>query len=208
MYCLNMLDIALELARENPSYQDVANKFFEHFLLIAHAINHIAGEDVRLWDEQGRLLLRRHAPLPRGESFPVRVRSMVGLTPLFAVATLEPDSLDRFRAFWRRARWFLQNRPELAEHCPMMDVPGTGRAPTARAGRPRPARHGCCLACSRETEFLSPYGVRSLSRAHAASPYELVIDGAVHRVDYEPARVAERASSGATRTGAVPCGCR
>ena len=69
MYCLNMLDIALELARENPSYQDVANKFFEHFLLIAHAMNHIAGEDVRLWDEDGRLLLRRHAP-PVGRELP------------------------------------------------------------------------------------------------------------------------------------------
>jgi hypothetical protein len=191
MYCLNMLDIALELARENPSYQDVANKFFEHFLLIAHATNHIsrakqgAGETSRLWDEGDGFyydVMRR----PSGESFPVRVRSMVGLTPLFAVATLEPESFERFPAFWRRARWFLTNRPELVEHCQMMDVPGQGqRRLLALVERTRLER--LLSRMLSETEFLSPYGVRSLSRAHATAPYELVIDGSVHRVDYEPA---------------------
>jgi hypothetical protein len=185
MYCLNMLDIALELARESPSYQDVANKFFEHFLLIAHATNHIAGEDVRLWDEGDGFfydVMRR----PSGESFPVRVRSMVGLTPLFAVATLEPDSVDRFEAFWKRAKWFLENRPELAEHCPTMTVPGQGqRRLLALVDRDRLVRVlGRMLA---ETEFLSPHGVRSLSRAHAGKPYEVTLEGAVYRVEYEPA---------------------
>jgi hypothetical protein len=185
MYCLNMLDIALELARESPSYQDVANKFFEHFLLIAHATNHIAGEDVRLWDDKDGFYYDVMRP-PSGGSFPVRVRSMVGLTPLFAVATLEPDSLDRFSAFWRRARWFLQNRPELAEHSPTMDVPGAGqRRLLALVDRARLAR--VLSRMLSETEFLSPYGVRSLSRAHAESPYALEIDGVVRRVDYEPA---------------------
>jgi hypothetical protein len=185
MYCLNMLDIALELARESPSYQDVANKFFEHFLLIARATNHIAGEDVRLWDEQDGFyydVMRR----PSGESFPVRVRSMVGLTPLFAVATLEPESVDRFGAFWRRARWFLQNRPELGEHCPMMEVPGQGqRRLLALVEREKLGR--LLSRMLSEAEFLSPYGVRSLSRAHAQNPYELVIEGVTHRVEYEPA---------------------
>jgi hypothetical protein len=185
MYCLNMLDIALELARESPSYQDVANKFFEHFLLIAHATNHIAGDDGGLWDEADGFyydVMRR----PSGESFPVRVRSMVGLTPLFAVATLEPDSVERFGAFWRRARWFLQNRPELAEHCPMMEVPGLGqRRLLALVDRTRLVRVLSRMLA--ETEFLSPYGVRSLSRTHLADPYKLVVDGAIHRVDYEPA---------------------
>ncbi len=185
MYCLNMLDIALELARESPSYQDVANKFFEHFLLIAHATNHIAGEDVRLWDEADGFYYDVMRP-PSGESFPVRVRSMVGLTPLFAVTTLEPDSIERFGAFWRRARWFLENRPELAEHCPMMNVPGVGqRRMLALVERERLSR--VLSRMLSETEFLSPYGVRSLSRAHAKEPYELVIDGAVYRVGYEPA---------------------
>jgi hypothetical protein len=185
MYCLNMLDIALELARESPSYQDVANKFFEHFLLIAHATNHIAGDDGGLWDDTDGFyydVMRR----PSGESFPVRVRSMVGLTPLFAVATLEPDSVERFGAFWRRARWFLQNRPELAEHCPMMEVPGQGqRRLLSLVDRERLVR--VLERMLSETEFLSPYGVRSLSRVHLEHPYELVIDGSVRRVGYEPA---------------------
>jgi hypothetical protein len=184
MYCLNMLDIALELAKDNPSYQDVANKFFEHFLLIAHATNHIAGGDVSLWDEVDGFyydVMRRRS----GESFPMRVRSMVGLTPLFAVSTLEPDTVTRFPAFWRRARWFLKNRPELAQYCPMMEVPGHGqRRLLSLVDREKLVRVMSRMLS--EAEFLSPYGVRSLSRAHGTAPYELVIDGQAHRVEYEP----------------------
>jgi hypothetical protein len=185
MYCLNMLDIALELGRENDSYQDVANKFFEHFLLIAYAMNHIAGQDTSLWDETDGFyydVMRRSS----GQSFPVRVRSMVGLTPLFAVSTLEPDTVERFPAFWRRARWFLQNRPELAEHCPLMEVPGRRqRRLLSLVDQPKLVR--ILSRMLNEEEFLSPYGVRSLSRAHARHPYELSIDGQAFRVDYEPA---------------------
>src|SRR5258708_11198895 len=123
---------------------------------------------------------------PWGESLPVRVRSMVGLTPLFAVSTIEPDTVERFDSFWRRARWFLKNRPELAQHCPMMDVPGRqARRLLALTSRDKLAR--LLARMLSETEFLSPHGIRSLSRAHAASPYELELGGAVHRVDYEPA---------------------
>jgi hypothetical protein len=185
MYCLNMLDIALELARESPSYQDVANKFFEHFLLIAHAMNHIAGGDVSLWDDGDGFyydVMRR----PTGESFPVRVRSMVGLSPLFAVSTLEPDTVERFPAFWRRARWFLQNRPELIQHCPMMDVPGRReRRLLSLVSREKLSR--LLTRMLSEDEFLSPHGVRSLSRAHGDAPYEVKIDGQSYRVEYEPA---------------------
>jgi hypothetical protein len=185
MYCLNMLDIALELARESPSYLDVANKFFEHFLLIAHATNRTDGEGPRLWDETDGFYYDVMRP-PTGESLPVRVRSMVGLTPLFAVSTLESDSVERFEAFWRRARWFLQNRPELAQYCPMMEVPGHGqRRLLALVDKERLVR--ILSRMLSETEFLSPHGVRSLSRAHAAEPYEIVIDGSAHRVAYEPA---------------------
>jgi hypothetical protein len=184
MYCLNMLDIALELARESASYLDVANKFFEHFLLISHAMNHIAGGDVSLWDDTDGFyydVMRR----PSGESFPVRVRSMVGLTPLFAVSTLDADTVERFGSFWKRARWFLQNRPELAEHCPMMEVPGRqSRRLLALTSREKLAK--LCARMLDESEFLSPHGIRSLSRAHAASPYLLELGGSTHRVDYEP----------------------
>ncbi len=206
MYCLNMLDIALELARENPSYQDVANKFFEHFLLIAHAmngtgrseaqssdvhgggrrpaeVNPIAGKG--LWDEEDGFyydVMRR----PSGESFPVRVRSMVGLTPLFGVTTLEPDTVERFGAFWRRARWFLQNRPELGDHCPLMEVPGRReRRLLSLVDQGKLVR--MLSRMLDESEFLSPFGVRALSRAHAPHPYEVRIDGQSFRVEYEPA---------------------
>jgi hypothetical protein len=185
MYCLNMLDIALELARENDSYQDVANKFFEHFLLIAHAINHIAGQETSLWDETDGFyydVMRRSS----GESFPVRVRSMVGLTPLFAISTLDSDTLARFPAFWKRARWFLQNRPELSEHCPLMEVPGRReRRLLSLVDQQKLVR--VLSRMLSEEEFLSPYGVRSLSRAHAKHPYEVTIEGQSFRVDYEPA---------------------
>ncbi|HXX66065.1 MAG TPA: glucosidase [Polyangiaceae bacterium] len=185
MYCLNMLDIALELARENPSYQDVANKFFEHFLLIAHAINHFAGEETRLWDEEDGFyydVMRRS----KGESFPVRVRSIVGLTPLFAVTTIEASTIERFGAFWRRARWLLENRPELADHCPLLETPGqSSRHLLSLVDRERLPR--LLARMLSESEFLSPHGLRSLSRAHAEQPYELVLDGSVHRVGYEPA---------------------
>jgi hypothetical protein len=184
MYCLNMLDIALELARENPSYQDVANKFFEHFLNIAHAMHHIAGQNVSLWNERDGFyydVMRR----PTGESFPVRVRSIVGLTPLFATATLEPETMERFPAFWRRARWFLENRPELVRHCEILDVPGHRErrllALVERDQLPRVLERVLS-----EAEFLSPYGVRSLSKAHGREPFVLHLEGQEHRVDYEP----------------------
>ena len=184
MYCLNMLDIALELARENPSYQDVANKFFEHFLLIAHAMNHIAGGNASLWDEKDGFyydLIRRSS----GETIPVRVRSMVGLTPLFAVSTLEPDTVERFPAFWKRARWFLKQRPELEEHCPLMEVPGRRERRLLALIEPDKLERLLARMLD-ENEFFSPHGIRSLSRVHEREPYELQIDGQTFRVDYEP----------------------
>ncbi len=187
MYCLNMLDIALELARESPSYQDVANKFFEHFLLIAHATNHIAGEDVRLWDEEdgfyydvmrppvGRELPgarpldgRADAALRRGDA---RARVAGALPGLLAASAVVPRRTGR----------------SCVEHCPMMDVPGQGqRRLLALVDRERLVR--VLSRMLSETEFLSPYGVRSLSRAHAQSTRtSSTIDGAAYRVDYEPA---------------------
>jgi len=184
MYCLNMLDIALELSRENPSYQDVANKFFEHFLLIAHAMNDMGRHHGSLWDESDGFyydVIRRES----GE-VPLRVRSLVGLTPLYAVTTLEPDTLQRFGAFWRRARWFMENRPELSEHSPLMEVPGRReRRLLSLVPRERLAR--VLSRMLSPDEFLSPYGVRSLSRRHATQPYELSMAGQDFRVQYEPA---------------------
>ena len=184
MYCLNLLTVALELAKENDSYEDVATKFFEHFLFIADAINNKAGDGVRLWDdEDGFFYDVLH--LPDGTSTPMKVRSMVGLIPLFAVDTLEPDVLERFPAFAKRMRWFLGNRPELAEHVARLDRPGVGeRRLLSILDRDKLIR--VLHRMLDEREFLSPYGVRALSRVHAEHPYMADIGGVVHRVGYEP----------------------
>ena len=188
MYCLNLLAIALELARENPSYQDVANKFFEHFLLIAHAMKNVEGEGVggiALWDEaDGFFYDVLH--LAGGESEPMRVRSMVGLIPLFAVETFEPTLEERFPEFVKRVRWFVENRPELTDQVVPLDQRGreTGRGLLSILDRDRLKR--VLARMLDENEFLSPYGIRSLSRAHREHPYVMELGGAVHRIDYEP----------------------
>jgi hypothetical protein len=184
MYCLNLLTMALELAKENPSYQDVATKFFEHFLFIAHAMNNVAGEAIRLWDEEdGFFYDVLH--LPDGTSMPMRVRSMVGLIPLFAVDTLEPLVLERFPGFVKRMRWLIDNRPELAEHVASIDDRGIGeRRLLAILDKDKLVR--VLRRMLDENEFLSPYGVRALSRVHKDRPYVAEIGGTWHRVDYEP----------------------
>ena len=184
MYCLNMLAISLELARENPAYEDVASKFFEHFVYIARAMNNIAGEGIELWNrEDGFFYDVLH--LPNGGNMPLKVRSMVGLIPLFAVETLEPDDLERLPKFARRMHWFLQNRPELRNHVVEYD---TGQ------GEPRRLLslvNGVRLASVLrymldEREFLSDYGIRAISRVHRDHPYVMRVDDHEHRVDYEP----------------------
>ena len=186
MYCLNLLKIALELAKDNPSYQDVANKFFEHFLLIAHAMKNTGEEGLCLWDEEdGFFYDVLH--LPGGASAPMKVRSMVGLIPLFAVETFEASVTERFPSFAKRVRWFVENRPELTERVVPIDqrLGIGGRRLLSILDRDRLAR-----VLSRmldEEEFLSPYGVRALSRVHKDHPYEIDLGGARHRVAYEPA---------------------
>jgi hypothetical protein len=119
-YCLNMLAIALELARDNPAYEDMASKFFEHFVYIAHATHSRGGEDISLWDEKdGFFYDVLH--LPNGDHHPLKVRSMVGLIPLFAVETLEPEVVDHLPGFKRRMQWFINNRPEFREHVEVRD---------------------------------------------------------------------------------------
>jgi hypothetical protein len=185
MYCLNLLSIALELARENASYQDVANKFFEHFLYIAHAMNDVGSQGITLWDEEdGFYYDVLH--LPNGSSTPLRVRSMVGIIPLFAVATLDDAILARFPAFEKRARWFIENRPDYAEHLASgLDQFGTARRRLlSLVDRERLER--ILKRLLDEKEFLSPYGIRALSAAHRDAPYAAEIGGVTHRVAYEP----------------------
>jgi hypothetical protein len=185
MYCLNMLAIAFELAREDRAYEDVASKFFEHFVYIAHALNTMGEEGVGLWDEEdGFFYDVLH--LPNGSEYPLKVRSMVGLIPLFATETLDPAVMSRFPQFSRRMEWFLQNRPELSEHVVRQDsADGTTRWLLSLVQGSRLRR--VLRYVLDEEEFLSPYGVRALSRHHKDHPYTLQVNGHEHRVEYEPA---------------------
>jgi len=186
MYCLNMLAIALELSQDNPAYEDVASKFFEHFVYIARAMNEL-GDGITLWDEQdGFYYDVLHMP---NDARLLKVRSMVGLIPLFAVETLEPDVLDRLPGFKRRMQWFIDNRPEFRGHVTTAIAPGGGvRRLLSIVRRPQLVRV-LSYMLDRE-EFLSPHGIRALSRYHRDHPYVLAVDGVEHRVDYEPAESA------------------
>jgi hypothetical protein len=181
MYSLNMLTIALELAQRNPTYEDIASKFFEHFLYIASAANK---EDGSIWDEADGFyydLLR----LPSGEWFRMKVRSMVGIIPLFAMETIEPAIIDNLPGFRRRMQWFLRNRPDLC--CNLASMTDRGMHERRMLSLVDPVRLRRILArVLDEKEFLSPYGVRALSRHHAEHPYTLHVDGNHYEVRYEP----------------------
>ena len=185
MYCLNMLAIALELAAEDDTYEDVASKFFEHFIFIADAMNHLGSDGISLWDDVDGFyydVLHMHG----AGSEPLRVRSMVGLIPLFAVSSIEPDVLDKLPAFKQRMYWFIENRPDLIENVSCMRTPGLGeRRLLAVAFRERLEK--VLRIMLDENEFLSPHGIRAVSRFHKDNPYVLKINGDEHRVDYEPA---------------------
>ena len=185
MYSLNMLIIALELAQENPVYEDIASKFFEHFLIIADALHRLGGTG--LWDSEDGFYYDA-LRLPDGRRFPLRLRSMVGLIPLFAVETLEPEMLARFPGFSKRVNWFLENRPKLANRVITAQsvLDGSELRRLLSVVNPRRLRSVLTRLLDSQ-EFLSLYGVRSLSQRHAAQPYELRIGGELRRVDYEPA---------------------
>lgn len=184
MYSLNMMAIALELAHQNPAYEDVATKFWEHFLHIAHAMNIRGNDGMDMWDEQDGFYYDI-VHLPHG-FFPVRIRSMVGLIPLFAVETIEPGLIEKLPGFRRRMEWFLEHRPDLLGGIAQMNIPGTGeRRLMALANEER--LRSILKYMLDESEFLSEYGIRSLSRYHREHPYRLQVDGMEHRVDYEPA---------------------
>jgi len=185
MYCLNMLAIALEFARENPAYEGVASKFFEHFVYICRAMSNLGGERLALWDrEDGFFYDVLH--LPDGRHFPLKVRSMVGLIPLFGVETLEPEVVDRLPRFKRRMQWFLENRPELASHVEMRPGPDGGARRLLSLVNGDRLRSVVRYLLDEE-EFLSPHGIRSLSRVHRDRPYVLRVEGREWRVGYEPA---------------------
>jgi len=184
MYCLNMMIIALELAKQNSAYEDVASKFLEHFVYISRAMNNIAGQGIELWDKKdGFYYDVLH--LPNGSFFPMRVRSMVGLIPLFAVETLESEVIDTLPGFKRRMQWFIDNLPEFGDYIETETTPNNVRRFFSLVNSERLRR--VLKVMLDESEFLSPYGIRSLSRYHLDHPYQIYLGSTEHRVDYEPA---------------------
>jgi len=185
MYCLDMLAMAMELAHEDPAYEDVASKFFEHFVYISQAMNDMGGEGIGLWSEQdGFYYDVLH--LSDNKHIPMKTRSMVGLVPLFAVGTFEPEDLEKLPSFSRRMRWFLDHHADVAEHVDMSRCTERGaRLLLTIANRKKLERIYRYLLD--ENEFLSPHGVRALSKFHRDHPFVLNVDGRSHSVDYEPA---------------------
>ena len=184
MYCLNMLTIALELARENSAYEDVASKFFEHFVYICEAMNNAGGESIELWDaKDGFFYDVLH--LADGRRMPLRVRSMVGLIPLFAVETLDSEIVDQLPGFKRRMQWFIENRPALSNHIETESMEHGPRRFLSLVSRQRLRQ--VLRYMLDEDEFLSPFGIRALSRYHLDHPYMIPVNGMNYRVDYEPA---------------------
>jgi hypothetical protein len=167
MYCLNLMAIALELAREDDAYQDVASKFWEHFLYIAHAINRLGDDGAGMWDNQdGFFYDVLHTP--DGRHLPLKIRSMVGLILLFAVETLEPHAMERTPGFKRRIEWFIDNRPAERRLLSMVTADQLRRVLRLMLD---------------ESEFLSPHGIR----VHRDRPYTFGVNGGDYRVAYEPA---------------------
>jgi hypothetical protein len=181
-YCSTMLAMALELAEGDPAYEDIASKFFEHFVAIADAMNNLGGSG--LWHEEDGFYydqLRLD-----GKSFPLRLRSMVGIIPLFAVEFIDEARLDRLPGFAKRTRWFLENRKDLSAQISYMtrEKSGTGLRLLAIPSKARLER--MLRYVFDEKEFLSPYGVRSLSRIYGENPFTLQAGGQEYRVAYVP----------------------
>ncbi|MBE9161171.1 glucosidase [Tychonema sp. LEGE 06208] len=185
MFALNMLAISLELAREDRVYADMALKFFEHFLHIADAVNHVGSQKIGLWDDEDGFYYDALSQA-NGECCLLKVRSMVGMTLLFAVDTLETELLETVPGFQEQMDWFLKNRPELAKNIASMEIPGVGERRLLSITTAEKLQRVLKKLLD-ENEFLSPYGIRSLSRYHLEHPFIFEWDGIKYQVDYEPA---------------------
>jgi hypothetical protein len=181
-YSATMLSIALELADGDPAYEDVASKFFEHFVGIVDAMNRFGGTG--LWDEQDGFYYDQLSL--NGQSIPLRTRSMVGILPLIAVEVLEDHVIDKLPGFKKRMKWFLDNRKDLAKHIAYEELASGSHGHRLLAVPSRERLERVLKLMLDETEFLSPHGLRSLSRAHRDEPYRFHANGAEYRVDYAP----------------------
>jgi hypothetical protein len=183
-YCGTMLSIALELARTKPAYEDIASKFFEHFVQIVDAMNTLGGTG--LWNEEDGFYYDQLSV--DGQAVPLRVRSLVGLVPLLAVEVLDQHTIEALPGFRKRMRWFIQNRPDLSQHISYLDRKSDSGEGCIQRLLAVPSRERLVRVLRYmldENEFLSPYGLRSVSRAYR-TPYSLNLNGRDYRIDYEP----------------------
>ncbi|MEY5024893.1 MAG: hypothetical protein RLZZ244_421 [Verrucomicrobiota bacterium] len=184
-YCGAMLSMALELALERPAYEDIASKFFEHYVQIIDAINDLGGSG--LWNgEDGfyydQLLTQG------GHSQPLKTRSMVGIIPLLAVEILEQSVIDRLPGFKARMEWFLKNRPDLGRHVSSaVKFSDAGEHTLRLLAVPSREQLTRVLGYVLDSEeFLSPWGIRSLSKRHAEHPCRIALNGETYSIQYEP----------------------
>ena len=194
MYALNLMRIALELAAYDHVYEDIASKFFEHFLSIAEAMSVVVSDEVGLWDDQDQFYYDVLC-LPDNRRLRLRIRSLVGLIPLFAVETIEPEMLEKLPGFRGRLEWYLKHRPDLADLVSHWDSPGRGERRLLSLLRGHRMKQ-LLKRMLDETEFLSDYGVRSLSRVHLEHPFELKLGNIDQFVRYAPAESDSRQFGG------------
>lgn len=194
MFCLNMLTIAFELAKEDTAYENMANKFYNHFLLIADAINYSGTRSHPLWDDEDGFYYDV-LKTTDGEEIPLKVRSLVGLMPLLAVTTIDPEILEKLSNFKKKMDWFIDHRHDLCEKVACMKTPGMGdRRILSIVDRDKLTR--LLKFMLDEEKFLSPYGIRSISKCHEKSPFTLKLDGTEFTVDYEPGESTSRLFGG------------
>ena len=185
-YCLTMLAMAMELAQTDVVYEDIASKFFEHFVTITNAINTFGGTG--LWDEKDGFYYDRISMLS-GDSVPLKIRSIVGLMPMIAVAIAPGEMVNKLSGFKKRVHWFMHNKPELALHISELNEIHTGAGASTTRMLAIPSREQLVRMLGYmldENEFLSPYGIRSVSRYHKDHPYTLQWQCEAMRVDYNP----------------------
>ena len=189
-----MLSIAFELAIEDVAYENMANKFYNHFLLIADAINYSETRSHPLWDDEDGFYYDV-LKTADGRETPLKVRSLVGLMPLLAVTIIEPEILEKLTVFKKKMDWFLDHRLDLCEKVACMRTPGVeGRRILSIVDREKLTRMlGFMLD---EEKFLSPYGIRSISKCHDENPFKLKLNGEEFSVDYEPGESKSRLFGG------------
>ncbi len=183
-YCILMLRISIHLSFEEPVYQDIATKFFEHFLRIAGAMTNVGEQGHSLWDEKDRFFYDA-LHLPDGRITPLKVRSIVGLLPLLAVETLAPEGMEKLKIFSRRVDWFVSKRPHISVNLPCLYRPGVGKRRLLSIFT-EDRLIDILKYMLDEKEFLSEYGIRSISKYHQDQPFIFQIDGQSHLVRYLP----------------------